>query len=86
MSVTNRGVRAACFTLAAAGLLSAAAYANTSAKTSSNNPVVLQGKAHQALFSVAFDGDRGVAVGAMGELLESSDGGKSWNGSGSSVG
>jgi photosystem II stability/assembly factor-like uncharacterized protein len=77
VSVIERGVRAACITLAIAGLLSAAAYANTSA-TQTNNPVVLQGTAHQALFSVAFDGDRGVAVGAMGELLESSDGGKSW--------
>ncbi|WP_374680493.1 WD40/YVTN/BNR-like repeat-containing protein [Hydrocarboniphaga effusa] len=93
MSVIERGVRAACITLGIAGLMSAA-YANTPAATpptgaapvantpapasSSNNPVVLQGTAHQALFGVAFDGDRGVAVGAMGELLESSDGGKSW--------
>jgi photosystem II stability/assembly factor-like uncharacterized protein len=77
VSVIERGVRAACITLAIAGLLSAAAHANTSA-TQTDNPVVLQGTAHQALFSVAFDGDRGVAVGAMGELLESSDGGKSW--------
>ena len=78
MSVIHRGAHAACIPLLVAGLMSAAAYANTAATTQSNNPVVQQGTAHQALFNVAFDGDRGVAVGAMGELLESTDGGKSW--------
>ena len=85
MSVIDRGLRAVrnplCLTLAVAGLMSAVAYANPSSSEStsqSKNPVVQQGTAHQALFGVAFDGDRGVAVGAMGELLESTDGGKSW--------
>lgn len=85
MSVIDRGVRAArapiFLALGVAGLLSAVAYANTPSAeptAQSNNPVIQQGTAHQALFSVAFDGDRGVAVGAMGELLESTDGGKNW--------
>jgi photosystem II stability/assembly factor-like uncharacterized protein len=39
---------------------------------------VLSGSAHQALFAVAFDGDRGVAVGAAGRMLLTADGGKTW--------
>lgn len=41
-------------------------------------PAIVQGTAHQALFGVSFDGEQGLAVGAMGEMLESSDSGKSW--------
>ena len=47
-----------------------------------NSPAGLQpvvtGTAHQALFSIAFRGDLGVAVGAGGQLMESHDAGKSW--------
>lgn len=39
---------------------------------------VVTGTAHQALFSIAFRGDLGVAVGAGGQLMESHDAGKSW--------
>jgi photosystem II stability/assembly factor-like uncharacterized protein len=42
-------------------------------------PAVLRdGTRHQALFAVAFDNDAGVAVGASGAVLESSDGGQHW--------
>lgn len=39
---------------------------------------VASGIAHQALFSTNFDGDRGIAVGAGGEIQMTSDGGKTW--------
>jgi photosystem II stability/assembly factor-like uncharacterized protein len=42
---------------------------------------VVTGTAHQALFAVAFDGERGTAVGAGGQILLSDDGGKSWHAS-----
>lgn len=37
-----------------------------------------KGIAHEALFAVAFDGDRGLAGGAGGQLLVTDDGGKTW--------
>ena len=40
---------------------------------------VVEGTAHQALFAVAFDAERGVAVGAAGELLLTGDRGVSWH-------
>lgn len=40
--------------------------------------VVVQGTVHQALFSVDFEGDNGVAVGADGEVQTTADGGKTW--------
>ena len=39
---------------------------------------VVTGTAHQALFGLATQGDVAVAVGAAGEILESSDAGKNW--------
>jgi photosystem II stability/assembly factor-like uncharacterized protein len=39
---------------------------------------VVAGTAHQALFAVAFAGDRGTAVGAAGQILLTEDGGKHW--------
>lgn len=39
---------------------------------------VLSGKVHDALFAVAFDGKRGLAAGAAGSLLETTDGGQTW--------
>ena len=38
--------------------------------------VIVAGTAHQALFAMDFDGDRGVAVGAAGEVQVTADGGK----------
>lgn len=40
--------------------------------------VLVAGSAHQALFAMDFDGDRGVAVGAAGEVQLSADGGRTW--------
>jgi photosystem II stability/assembly factor-like uncharacterized protein len=40
--------------------------------------VVRSGTAHEMLFDLAFDGDRGLAVGAYGAILASDDGGKAW--------
>lgn len=37
-----------------------------------------RGIAHEALFAIAFDGDRGLAGGAGGQLLVTDDGGKTW--------
>lgn len=39
---------------------------------------VHQGTPHSALFGLDFDGERGVAVGLKGEILESNDAGTTW--------
>jgi photosystem II stability/assembly factor-like uncharacterized protein len=39
---------------------------------------IASGTAHEALMSVAFDHQAGVAVGAAGEIKNTADGGKSW--------
>lgn len=39
---------------------------------------VLGGTAHNALFATSFDGERGIAVGAGGEIQVTADGGKTW--------
>jgi photosystem II stability/assembly factor-like uncharacterized protein len=67
-------IKTAIATVSALGLfLSVAAY-------SSSVPVeaLTQGTAHDALFAVAFDGNNGIATGAPGRVLNSSDGGKTW--------
>lgn len=49
------------------------------AQTGSNPvEVLVQGTAHQTLYAMDFDGQRGVAVGAAGELQVTLDGGKTW--------
>ena len=58
------------------GVVASAAAALAQAQTPIE--VVVRGTAHQALFSVDFDGARGVAVGAFGEVQSTADGGKSW--------
>jgi photosystem II stability/assembly factor-like uncharacterized protein len=40
---------------------------------------VTSGIPHQALFSVAFDGKNGIAVGARAQIMTTMDGGESWN-------
>ena len=50
-----------------------------SSQAEGNGPnKVLAGTAHNALFAMSFDGDRGIAVGAGGEIQTSQDGGKTW--------
>lgn len=39
---------------------------------------VLTGTVHDALFAVSFDGSRGLAAGAPGYILETTDGAKTW--------
>jgi photosystem II stability/assembly factor-like uncharacterized protein len=43
---------------------------------------LVTGTAHEALFGVAADGGRSVAVGAAGAIMESADGGKTWKADG----
>ncbi|PTU32899.1 photosystem II stability/assembly factor-like protein [Stenotrophobium rhamnosiphilum] len=47
---------------------------------------IVTGTVHQALFSIALDGNTGVAVGAGGQIMESADAGKTWKQSAASVG
>ena len=63
--------------VSAALIASAWALADVVAKDSSG-VLVRQGTPHQALFAVAFEGSEGLAVGAAGELLASSDAGATW--------
>lgn len=41
--------------------------------------LVFRGTAHDNLFDVSFEGDKGIAVGEFGLVVESDDGGKSWS-------
>lgn len=41
--------------------------------------VLAQATPHDRLYAVAFDGNYGIAVGHAGRMMESSDGGASWN-------
>jgi len=40
--------------------------------------VIATGRVHQALFTIAFDGSNGVAVGTGGDIRETGDAGKTW--------
>lgn len=65
------------------GLLAATSigsFANTGAKAidDGQNAVVHTSTPHDRLYSVIFDGDRGIAVGESGLIKTSADGGKSW--------
>lgn len=55
-----------------------ASVAGFTAQASTTVDVLVQGTAHQVLFAVDFDGPRGIAVGAGGEVQSSEDGGKTW--------
>lgn len=70
----NREINRACG-LALAMLL---ILAMASAQAEGNIAKVSAGTAHNALFATSFDGDRGIAVGAGGEIQVSADGGKTW--------
>lgn len=65
------------------GTLSALAMFAAHAAQTVQKPVeiIVQGTVHQALFDIAFDGQRGVAVGAAGEVQTTEDGGKTWKAS-----
>lgn len=73
--------------LFAVAAITLGAYApNVVASGSMQLKTVVTGTAHQALFSVALDGNAGVAVGAGGELMESADGGNTWKQTAANVG
>jgi photosystem II stability/assembly factor-like uncharacterized protein len=57
-------------------LLCAAVASVPAAETTPN--IVVSGTAHQALYSIAFAGQSAVAVGAAGQILESTDAGQHW--------
>lgn len=61
-----------------AGCAVAADTAPTVPAATADVAAVHQGTLHQALFGIAFDGQSGLAVGAAGQILASSDGGKNW--------
>lgn len=58
--------------------------ASTVAQTDAGTPVpagvqqIRHGTAHDALYDVAFEGERGIAVGAFGSVLMTADGGATW--------
>ncbi len=60
------------------GTLLAAGSGGVPSATGATSVPVVTGTAHSALFSVDFDGASGIAVGAMGQMMLSQDGGKSW--------
>lgn len=64
-----------------AASLAVATVASASAAPSAPEPVVTlaQGVAHDALFAIAIDGNQGIAAGAPGKIMDSSDGGKTWS-------
>lgn len=63
-----------------AGVIAALLAAPVLADANKNDifEVVEQGVFHDALYDACFDGDKGLAVGYIGTLLESNDAGKSW--------
>ncbi len=63
--------------LGAGMLCSCAAFA---AQVKPEIEVLVSGTAHQALFALDFEGDRGIAVGSHGEAQVTEDGGKTWVG------
>ncbi len=54
------------------------ALCSTAAQAAESPPAVASGTAHRALYSVAFDGETGLAVGAFGTILQTVDGGGHW--------
>ena len=61
--------------------LAAVGGAATQAKTTVGAPTlgaVFQGTVHDTLYAVSFDGRKGIAVGDFGLVIESADGGASW--------
>ena len=67
--------RAGCLVLAAAASAAALAAAPDNAAALGT---VFHGYAHDTLYAVSFDGRKGIAVGDFGLVIESADGGASW--------
>ena len=62
----------------AVGAESKAVAASAAATDGGGVKQLRRGTAHDALYDIAFDGQRGIAVGALGAVLTTSDGGASW--------
>ena len=56
----------------------AAAEGDNAAGAAAGVKLLRRGTPHDALFDIAFEGPRGIAVGAFGSVLASGDGGASW--------
>lgn len=56
----------------------AAAVASTAAATADPVKLLRSGTRHDGLYDIAFEGEKGIAVGALGSVLVTADGGKTW--------
>jgi len=76
------------FSLFAVAAITLGAYAPnvTAAGNTLQVKPIVSGTAHQALFSIAMDGKNGLAVGAGGQIMETTDSGATWKQSASKVG
>jgi photosystem II stability/assembly factor-like uncharacterized protein len=81
--VRKRGALPAGALLLALALVGTAAAVLPQPKTPASYQPVRSATAHDALYDLAFDGDRGIAVGDHGVVLASTDGGRTWAGAGS---
>ena len=64
--------------VAAMAVLLASGSVSMAAPPSGGAKLIRQGTAHDALYDVAFEGERGIAVGAFGRVLVTTDGGTTW--------
>ncbi|TXI88486.1 MAG: photosystem II stability/assembly factor-like protein [Cupriavidus sp.] len=81
-----RSVKPAVSLFAVAAITLGAYAPNVVASGSMQLTPVVMGTAHQALFSIAMDGNTGIAVGAGGQLMETADGGNTWKQSTANLG
>lgn len=81
-----RAVKPVASLLAVAAITLGAYAPNVVASGSMQLKPIVTGTVHQALFSIALDGNAGVAVGAGGQLMESTDGGNTWKASTANLG
>lgn len=70
--------RGAFVAMVLASFAASAAFTTHAASVKKPVDILVQGTVHQALFAIDFDGPRGIAVGAAGEVQTTEDGGKTW--------
>lgn len=70
--------RARAIVFASATLFGGAVCASAAEAPPAEGAVLSSGTAHQALFAVTFNGAMGIAVGAVGDIRESTDAGRTW--------
>lgn len=81
-----RSVKSAVSLMAIAAITLGAYAPNVVAAGTMQLKPIVTGTVHQALFSIAVDGNNGVAVGAGGQVMETADGGNTWRQSAAKVG